>query len=116
MKELIHVVTTDHLPGYEIEEVKGLVWATTVRAKFVGKDILAALRIIVGGEVKEYVEMINEAKREVVERMVENARALGANAVIGARISTTAQVVPGAVEITASGTAVRVKKSRKVRK
>lgn len=106
--DYVHVVTTEELPGYNIKEVKGLVWGTTVRSKFVGKDILALLRILVGGEIPEYVEMINEAKRYVIEKMVSNAKLLGANAVIETRINTTSQVVPGAVEICVYGTAVVV--------
>ncbi len=109
----VHVVTTESLPGFKVKEVKGLVWATTVRSKFVGKDVLASLRIVMGGEVHEYTEMINEAKRYVIERLVQNAKTLGANAILGTRISTTAQVVPGAAEITAYGTAVVVEKVRK---
>jgi len=109
----VHVVTTDSLPGFKVKEVKGLVWATTVRSKFVGKDILASLRVITGGEVFEYTEMINEAKRYVIEKLVQNAKTLGANAIIGTRISTTSQVMPGAVEITAYGTAVIVEKVKK---
>lgn len=105
-QDYVHVVTTEGLPGYNIKEVKGLVWGTTVRSKFVGKDILALMRILVGGEIPEYVEMINEAKRYVIEKMVSNAKLLGANAVVKTRINTTSQVVPGAVEIYAYGTAV----------
>ena len=102
----IHVVTTDEIPGYTIKEVKGLVWGTTVRAKFIGKDILALLKVLVGGEVHHYTDMVNEARRYVIQRMVENARALGANAVVGARIGTTSQIIGGTVEIFAYGTAV----------
>lgn len=106
----VHVVSTQDVPGFETREVKGLVWATTVRSKFVGKDILAVLRMIIGGEIPEYTEMINEAKRYVIEKLVENAKVLGANAVIGVNISTTSQVLPGAVEIYAYGTAVVIEK------
>ena len=59
----IQLVSTDDLPGYEIEEVKGFVWATSVRSKFIGKDLIAVLRIFVGGEIVEYTEMVNEAKK-----------------------------------------------------
>ncbi len=111
-REPVHVVTIETIPGYKIEEVKGMVWATTVRSKFVGKELIAALRITLGGEIPEYVEMINEAKSYVIKRLVKNAKALGANAVIGTRISTTSQVLTGAVEIMAFGTAVKVKKGK----
>ena len=109
----MQVVTTQEIPGYEIKEVKGLVWGTTVRARFVGKDILAILRVLVGGEVKEYTQMINTARRYVIERMVENAKILGANAIVGVNIGSTAQVVPGTAEIFAYGTAVIVEPKRK---
>lgn len=105
--DYVHVVTTESVPGYSTKEVKGLVWGTSVRAKFVGKDILAALRTLVGGEVTEYTDMINEARRYVVDRLVRNARALGANAVISVRMGT-AQIIPGTTEIFGYGTAVLV--------
>jgi uncharacterized protein YbjQ (UPF0145 family) len=109
-RNYIHVVTTDYVPGYETTDVKGLVWGTTVRAKFVGKDILASLRVLVGGEVREYSDMINEARRYVIERMVDNARALGANAVVNMRMGSTGHTLPGTMEIFAYGTAVSVTK------
>ncbi len=113
VREPIHVVSTEEIPGYEITSVKGLVWGTTVRSKFIGKDLLAILRVFVGGEVKDYTHMINEARRYAVERMVGNARALGANAVVGVRIGASSQIVPGAVEIFAYGTAVAIRPKRK---
>jgi len=115
MKETkaMHFKTTEALPGYEVEEVKGFVWATSVRSKFIGKDIIAVLRIFVGGEIIEYTDMINDAKRKVIAKILRNAKALGANAVIGARFSTPSQVVPGAIEISCYGTAVKVKKKNK---
>ncbi len=109
----MHFVTTETIAGYEIEEVKGFVWATSVRSKFIGKDIIAVLRIFVGGEIPEYTDMINKAKREVISKILKNAKALGANAVVGARFSTPSQVVPGAVEVSCYGTAVKVKKKKK---
>ena len=107
----IHVVTTDSIPGYKVKEVKGLVWGTTVRAKFVGKDILALFRILAGGEVKEYTEMVNDARFDAITRMVRNAKKLGADAVISAQIGTTSQIMPGTVELYAYGTAVTLKKA-----
>jgi uncharacterized protein YbjQ (UPF0145 family) len=104
----IHVVTIENLPGYTVKEVKGLVWGTTVRSKFLGTEILALLKVMVGGEIKDYTSMLNEARRYVIERMVDNARALGANAVIGVRTGTSTQTIPGAAEIFAYGTAVVV--------
>ncbi len=107
-EDYIHVVTTPDLPGYDIKEVKGLVWGTSVRAKFLGKDLIAIFRSLVGGEIKEYTDMINIARRHVIERMVANAKALGANAIISSHIGTTSQVLPGTVELFAYGTAVVV--------
>ena len=105
----VHVVTTSDLPGHKITEVKGLVWGTSVRARFIGKDIIAILRVFVGGEIPEYTEMINHARLDVIKRLVKNAHGLGANAVVGTHIGSTAQIVPGTVEIFAYGTAVVVK-------
>ena len=105
----VRVVTVSEIPGFEVKEVKGLVWGTTVRSRFIGTEILAFLKLLLGGEVREYTAMINEARRFVIERMVENARVLGANAVIGTRIGGSSQVVPGSTEIFAYGTAVVIK-------
>ncbi len=109
----MQVVTTDWLPGYDVKEVKGLVWGTTVRSKFLGKELMAMMKSMVGGEVKEYTNLANEARRYVIEKMADNARALGANAVIGVRIGTSAQTVPGAIEIFSYGTAVVVEPAKR---
>ena len=114
MKEM-HLVSTESLPGYEIEEVKGLVWATSVHSKFLGSDLIALTRVFVGGEIPEYVDMVNAAKRKVVSKILKNARALGANAVVGARFSTPSPIIPGAIEVSCYGTAVKVKKKNKKR-
>jgi uncharacterized protein YbjQ (UPF0145 family) len=106
----VHVVTTPELPGHTVKEVKGLVWGTSVRARFVGKDIIAVLRVLAGGEIPEYTEMINQARFDVIKRLVKNAQSLGANAVVGTKIGSTAQIIPGTVEIFAYGTAVVVSK------
>ena len=106
----MHLVSTDELPGYEIQEVKGFVWATSVHSKFLGSNIIALTRTFVGGEIPEYVDMVNAAKRKVVSKILKNAKALGANAVIGARFSTPSRIAGGAIEISCYGTAVKVKK------
>ncbi|MBN1785554.1 MAG: YbjQ family protein [Candidatus Methanofastidiosa archaeon] len=98
--------TTSVIPGHEVKEVLGLVRGNTIRAKHLGKDIVAGLRNIVGGELKEYTEMISEAREEAISRMIEEANKMGADAVIGIRI-TTSQVAQGAAEILAYGTAVK---------
>ena len=105
--EGIPVTTSDWIPGYDINSYKGFVWGTTVRARFVGHDILAAVKTLVGGEIDQYTQMINEARLIATHKMVKNAKDLGANAVIGVHAGT-AQILPGTVEIFCYGTAVKV--------
>ncbi len=102
------LVTTSQVPGLEIVELKGLVRGNTVRAKHLGRDIFAGLKNLVGGELKGYTELLSEARDEALKRLVADAKQLGANAVVGLRI-TTCDVAQGAVEILAYGTAVQVK-------
>lgn len=104
------VTTTDYIPGYEIEEVLGIVFGNTVRAKHIGKDILAGLKNIIGGEIEEYTEMLREARVEALNRMIKEAEKLGADAVINIRFAT-AQTTAGAAELLAYGTAVKLRKS-----
>lgn len=101
------VVNTEALPGYRVTSVKGIVQGNTVRAKHVGRDTGAALKNIVGGELKGYTELLTEARREALERMLAQADQLGADAVVNVRFSTSA-VTQGAAEIYAYGTAVTV--------
>ncbi|NOZ82928.1 MAG: YbjQ family protein [Euryarchaeota archaeon] len=103
----IIVTTTEHVPGRKIVQVLGIVRGNTVRAKWFGKDILASIRNVIGGELKEYSEMLTEAREQAMQRMVEEARALGADAVVNVRFATS-QVVQGAAEILAYGTAVKL--------
>ena len=93
------------VPGRKILEFKGLVQGNTVRAKHVGRDIMAGLKNIVGGELQGYTELLDEARSEATERMISEARALGANAVVNVRFSTSA-VTQGASELYVYGTAV----------
>jgi uncharacterized protein YbjQ (UPF0145 family) len=95
------------VPGRTIVEHYGLVTGSTVRAKHIGRDLMASLKNIVGGELKGYTELLGEARQEAVRRMVDQARALGANAVVNVRFSTSS-VTAGASELYAYGTAVRV--------
>jgi uncharacterized protein YbjQ (UPF0145 family) len=95
------------VPGRTITEHYGLVSGSTVRAKHVGRDIAASLKNIVGGELKGYTELLKESREEAVRRMVEQATALGANAVVNIRFSTSS-ITQGAAELYAYGTAVRV--------
>ena len=101
------VLTTDSYPGREIE-VLGLVRGTTVRAKHIGSDIVASLRNIVGGEVKEYAALMAGAREQALDRMIAEAERLGADAIVAARFETS-NIAQGASEILAYGTAVRLK-------
>ncbi len=102
------VVTTDFVQGKEIAETFGLVKGNTIRAKWFGKDIVAGLRQIVGGELKEYTEMLTEARIEAEKRMVDEAEKLGADAVINVRFQTS-QIMASAAELLIYGTAVKLK-------
>ncbi|MDP6627029.1 MAG: YbjQ family protein [Methanopyri archaeon] len=104
----IQIVNTETIAGKEITEVLGLVRGSTIRAKWIGKDIMAGLRNIVGGEMTEYTEMLAEAREQALARMIEDAVSLGANAVVNVRL-TTSQVASGAAEMLAYGTAVTVR-------
>lgn len=95
------------VPGRQIVEHYGLVSGSTVRAKHVGRDIAASLKNLVGGELRGYTELLQEARKEATERMSAQARALGANAVVNVRYSTSS-VAQGAAEIYAYGTAVKL--------
>jgi uncharacterized protein YbjQ (UPF0145 family) len=102
------VVTTDSLPGREIAQTLGLVRGSTVRAKHIGSDIVASLRNLVGGEVREYAALLAGAREQALDRMIAEARTMGADAVVGARLETST-IAQGASEILAYGTAVRLK-------
>jgi len=99
------VYTLDEIPGYTVKEIKGLVRGNTIRARHVGKDILAAFKSIVGGEISEYTKMMGESREQALDRMRAEALARGANAVIGARF-TTSMIMQGTSEILVYGTAV----------
>lgn len=103
------IINSDQLEGYQITEYLGLVRGNTIRAKHIGKDLLAGLRTIVGGEIKEYTEMLMEARNESIRRMTAHAEKLGADAIINVRF-VTSQVMTGAAELLAYGTAVKIKK------
>ena len=101
------LTTTETVPGKQISRICGLVRGNTVRAKHIGKDIFAGLKQIVGGELKGYTEMMTEAREEAIARMVAEAEALGANAIVSMRL-TSADVMQSASEVLAYGTAVVV--------
>jgi uncharacterized protein YbjQ (UPF0145 family) len=101
------VVTTEHIEGKRITETLGLVKGSTIRARHVGRDVMAGLRNIVGGEVKDYTVMLAQAREEALQRMIEQGEKMGANAIIGARF-VTSMVMSGAAEMVAYGTAVKL--------
>ena len=101
------VVTSDSIPGKRVVRTLGLVKGNTIRARHVGKDILAGLKGLVGGEISEYTKMVAESREQSLDRLIEEAEALGANAVVGLRF-TTASMMQGAAELLAYGTAVLV--------
>jgi len=103
------ILTSQEIPGYKIRKVFGLVKGNTVRARNVGKDILAGLRNIVGGEVVEYTKMLAESREQSIDRMVESAEKMGANAIIGLRFMTSS-IMRSAAELLAYGTAVYIEK------
>lgn len=100
------LVNTNDIAGKKIVETLGLVKGSTIRAKHIGKDIASAFRQIVGGEMKEYSLMLTEARQIATKQMVDEAKSLGADAIINIRYSTSA-VMQGAAEILAYGTAVK---------
>ncbi len=107
------LVNTDSVPGRKMIRALGIVKGNTVRACHVGEDLMAFLKNLVGGELAEYTEVIAQSREQAVDRMVEEARALGANAVVGVRFSTS-YVTQGAAEIMAYGTAVLLEESSRV--
>jgi uncharacterized protein YbjQ (UPF0145 family) len=104
------IVNTETVPGYEISELCGLVQGNTIRAKHVGRDIAASLKNIVGGELKGYTELLTEARREAVERMMAQAQQLRADAIVNVRFSTSS-ITQGAAELYAYGTAVKLRRA-----
>ena len=102
------VTTTENIQGYAIETL-GIVFGNTVRAKHLGKDILAGLKSIVGGELRGYSEMLADARTEAMSRMLDEAEKLGADAVVNVRF-TTSQTMAGAAELLAYGTATKLRK------
>ncbi len=101
------LVTTDGIPGREIAEVLGLVRGSTVRAKHLGTDIVASLRNLVGGEVREYASLLAGSREQAIDRMVDEAYQLGADAVVAVRMQTS-MIQQGSSEVLVYGTAVRL--------
>ncbi len=101
------VVTSSAVSGRKTAETLGLVRGATVRAHHVGVDLIAFMRNMVGGEVLEYTKMLGEAREQALDRMIEEARKMGANAVVDMRFATS-DIASGAAEVLAYGTAVRL--------
>ncbi len=101
------VLTTPDVPGRSISEVLGLVKGNTVRGRHLGRDIAAGLKNLVGGEIDDYTKLLAESREQSIDRMVAEARTLGADAIVGVRI-TTSQIAVGAAEFLAYGTAVKL--------
>jgi len=103
----IMLSTTDSIPGYQVVQVLGVVTGNTVRAKHLGKDIGAGLKSIVGGELRGYTEMLSDARREALNRMINEAKEMGADAIVNIRYMTSS-IMRTAAELFAYGTAVRL--------
>lgn len=101
----MNIATTDTIAGRRVVRNLGLVRGSTIRARHIGRDITAQLRGIVGGEIKEYTKLFAEAREQAVDRMIEEAQLLGADAVVQVRFQT-AMVMAGAAELLCYGTAV----------
>jgi uncharacterized protein YbjQ (UPF0145 family) len=99
------ITTTPTIPGKNIIEVKGIARGSTVRARNVGRDFLAGMKNIIGGEISEYTKLQAESREQALQRMIEDAHKLGANAIVNVRISTS-MIMQGAAEILVYGTAV----------
>lgn len=107
----IIVCTTDTVPGREIEEYRGMVWASSARSKSIVADFAAVFKSLFGGELRLYQRMGNEARSAVFEELVHHAEKSGADAVVGVKIGST-QLLPSTVEVFAYGTAVTLKKNK----
>ena len=102
------IATTENIAGRVISKTLGVVRGNTIRARHVGHDFAAGLQQIVGGELKGYTKMITESREEATRRMIDNAKEMGADAIVGVRY-TSSDVMAGAAEILAFGTAVKLK-------
>lgn len=105
------LVNTDYIPNEEIVEALGVVKGTVVQSKNIGRDFMAGMKTIVGGEITGYTEMLNTARSIATKRMVDDANSLGADAIINIRYGSSA-VMSGAAEVIAYGTAVKLKEKK----
>lgn len=102
------LVNTNEMPGKEIIETMGLVKGSTIQSKNIGTDIMAGLKTLVGGEIKGYTDMLEKARQVAMDRMIKEAEAKGADAIVNIRFETSA-IMEGAAEILVYGTAVKIK-------
>ena len=102
------ITTTEQIPDKEVSEILGVCRGSTVRARHLGRDIFAGLKNMVGGEIEEYTKLQAESREQAMQRMIEDAEQLGADAIINVRL-TTAMIMQGTAEILAYGTAVKLK-------
>ncbi len=102
------ITTTDTVPGREVIAILGLVRGNTIRSRHIGSDIVAGLKSLIGGEIKGYVKAMTDAREEALERIIIEAKELGADAIVSVRFSTS-QVMTGAAEILVYGTAVKLR-------
>jgi len=103
----VYIVNTESIPGFRVRQTLGLVQGNTIRARHVGRDIMAGFKNLVGGEIQGYTELLAQARNEAMQRMIQHAQSLGANAIVNVRFST-ASVMQAAAEMFAYGTAVIV--------
>lgn len=101
------ISTTEKIPNKEITAILGIARGSTVRARNIGRDIFAGLKNIVGGEIEEYTQLQAQSREEAMQRMIEDAKRMGADAIIGFRLES-AMIMQGAAEILAYGTAVKI--------
>ncbi len=101
------ICTTDQVPNKKVVATYGLVRGNGIRARHIGTDIMAGLKGVVGGEIHEYTKLMGEVREQSIDRMVAEAKRMGANAIVGTRL-TTSMVMAGAAELVAYGTAVKV--------
>ncbi len=107
--EKILITTQDEFADYNIIETLGMVKGNTIRARHIGKDIMAGLRTIVGGEITEYTKMLAESREQSLDRMIAQAQEMGADGIVCMRFTTSA-VMQGSAELLAYGTAVKLEK------
>ena len=107
-REGVILTTLDHVPGKSIVKALGLARGNTIRARHMGKDIMAGFKNMVGGEIVDYTKMMAESREQALDRLVEDAASMGADAVVGLRFTTTS-MMQGAAEFLVYGTAVTLK-------